>query len=68
MRDMEVAMETISNCRLAASQYRQMATASNGSRIAISLNTYADWLTNNAKEAEKWLVKAGKVYPNRCPA
>jgi hypothetical protein len=55
MRDMDVAIETIANCRLHASRYRQMGFI-----------WYADWLLENARNAERWLVKAGKVYPARC--
>lgn len=55
MRDMEVAIETVSLCRLRASQWRQLG-----------FHVYADWLLDNAKGAEKWLVKAGNAYPDRC--
>lgn len=57
MRDMEAAIEEAAICRVRASQYRQMG-----------FHAYADFLTQNAKGAEKWLIKAGKAYPNRCGA
>ena len=57
MRDMEVAIEEASICRLRASEYRQLG-----------FHAYADELMSNAKGAEKWLIKAGRVYPARCGA
>ena len=57
MRDMEAAIEEIAACRLSASKYRQAGFVA-----------YADWLSQNAKAAERWLVKAGQAYPRRCDA
>ena len=57
MRDMEVAIEEVATCRLRASEYRQRG-----------FHAYADELMRNAKDAEKWLTKAGRVYPVRCGA
>lgn len=57
MRDMEAAIHEASICRLRASEYRQLG-----------FRAYADWLQNNARNAEKWLIKAGKHYPARCDA
>lgn len=55
MRDMDVAIETITESRLAASKYRQLGF------LALS-----DWHRDNARGAEKWLIRAGKLYPARC--
>lgn len=57
MRDMEVAIEEAAACRLRASQYKQLG-----------FHAYTDWLLSNARGAERWLVRAGKVYPARCGA
>lgn len=57
MRDMEAAIETASICRQRASECRQLG-----------FRAYADWLLENAKGAERWLLKAGKVYPAQCSA
>jgi hypothetical protein len=56
MRDMEVAIETIAHSRLWSSRYRQMG-----------FGVLADFHKENARNAEKWLVKASQVYPARCP-
>lgn len=56
MRDMEAAIETISYCRRMASEYRQLGF------LAL-----ADYHKTNATAAEKWLIHAGKIYPQRCP-
>jgi hypothetical protein len=55
MRDMECAIEVAASSRLLASQYRQLG-----------FHALADFHRDNAKGAERWLVKAGQVYPLRC--
>lgn len=55
MRDMDVAIETVAASRLAASKYKQSGF------LALS-----DWHRENASGAEKWLIRAGKLYPARC--
>lgn len=57
LRDMDVAMNTISASRLAASQYRQAG-----------FHALADHHRDNANGAERWLLKAAKAYPNRLSA
>lgn len=57
MRDMEAAAHEVSECRRKASEARQAG-----------FHNYAAFLLANAKGAEKWLVKAGAGYPNRCDA
>lgn len=44
-RDIDAALETASNCRLAASQFKQMG-----------FSVLTDWHTENAKAAERWAV------------
>ena len=46
----EAAIETIAACRLEESRIRQLKM----------FPVYADWLRENAKQAERWLVKKGK--------
>lgn len=48
-RDIDAAMETASNSRVAASEYRQA-----------SFHVLAEWLLANAKAAERWAVKRSK--------
>lgn len=55
IRDMDEAMATIEVCRLEASRFRK-----------IGLYVLADELQRTARNAEKWLVRAAKVYPERC--
>jgi hypothetical protein len=55
MRDMDGAIETIASSRQLASEYRQLG-----------LHSLADFHRKNTLGAERWLVKAGKVYPIRC--
>jgi hypothetical protein len=55
MRDMNCAIATIASARQLASEYRQLG-----------FHALADFHRENAIGAERWLVKAGKVYPLRC--
>jgi hypothetical protein len=55
MRDMDCAIETIASSRRLASEYRQLG-----------FRALADFHRDNANGAERWLLKAGKVYPRRC--
>lgn len=55
IRDMDEATYTMQACRLEASKFRQMG-----------FDALADDLQRNARAAEKWLVKAARVYPKRC--
>lgn len=57
MRDMDVAIETVTRSRLAASKYRQLGFLA-----------FSEWHRDNANCAEKWLIRAGKLYPHRCAA
>lgn len=55
MRDMDCAIETIALARQLASKYRQLG-----------YDSVADFHQENANGAERWLLKAAKVYPLRC--
>lgn len=55
MRDMEACIYTIAISRRLASEYRQLG-----------LKRLSEHLKDNARAAEKWLVKAGRSYPLRC--
>lgn len=55
MRDLEAAADTITACRLKASEYRQMGC-----------DNLAKYLQDNAKTAERWMVSASVAHPNRC--
>ncbi len=45
-KEIDAALETASNCRRDASIMRQLGFAA-----------YAQWLLNNAKQAERWAAK-----------
>ena len=57
MRDMDAAIHEASECRRKASEMKQSG-----------FTAYAEFLFENAKSAEKWLLKAGQAYPSRCGA
>ena len=48
----EVALETVAECRIWASSYRQMG-----------FKEYARYLSHNADAAERWLAKAALLKP-----
>lgn len=35
-------------------------------KAPVKCASHTDFLLKNAREAEKWLVKAAKAYPERC--
>jgi len=55
MRAMECASETAQRCRREASEYRQLG-----------FGALASFCADNAKGAERWLVKAAAAYPAEC--
>jgi hypothetical protein len=55
MAAMECAIQTIEASRLQASHLRQ-----------IGYTDLAKYYVNNAKAAERWLLQAGKFYPDEC--
>lgn len=55
MRDMECAIDVAATSRQLASLYRQAG-----------FPALADFHRDNARGAERWLIKAGRAYPLRC--